>query len=413
MSYSGSTSMLGIADPAINQNEKRDVGSEIRYLAYGMASLSALIEGLILDSKTGEIKKTGGLIKKDTVENMRYENFSRPARPMRYTVTSGTEITSSGVVLTHVNGLSVRQSLYNPRNKTACRVEVISTLTVTGASVGATTFSCQAGDELEAGPCPIPEGSGTSIVMNGNDDHSFNILEYIRSGISISDLAKAMTPLAGGDRFARERKYLLNEFIARIDRAMIFGKKTTNSATLNYTAGAQTGFTTEKFFTTDGLIAIAGNSWDMNGAFTLETLQTTLPQNMGDVINENDPMIALCSNEFYGKLQTEIRKSGMHYNTEKEGILDKFGIKTTKLVTDGPELTFMKHSAMNNAGAKNQLVIFAPSNVSYCHLKDHDIKPRTSIQDNKTLGQEDELVACFGMRTYDAGQTITYVTNCY
>jgi hypothetical protein len=411
MSYTGSTSMIGLADPAINQNATRDVASEIRYLAGGAAPICKMVEGLILDSATGQMKKSGGLLKKESVESMRFENYSRSARPTKFTVSSGTEITSAGVVLANVNGLQVRQTLYNPRNKTECRVEVIASTTITGQTVGSTTFSCQAGDELIAGTCPIPSGSTTSIPMNGTDDHSFNIMKYVRSGVSMTDLQRLMTPLAGGDQFAREKKYMLEEFLQRIDNDLINGHKSTNSATVNYTAGAQTGFTTEKFFTTDGIIALAANSFDMLNNFSLSTIRHTLPLNMGDVYNENDDCIALVSNEFYGRVQEALEEK--HYNVEKEGILDSIGIKTLKLLTDGVTLELVKHSALNSSFAKTTVVIFQPKNMSYCYLKGCDMDARAEIQDKKTLGREDEIVTTFGLRTYDAGQTITVVSNCF
>jgi hypothetical protein len=403
--------MIGAGDPGITLNEKRDVGDAIRYLGYGNAFLCSLIKGLILDSKTGKMKETGGLIKKEAVESMRIENYSRSARPLKFTVTGGTAVTTPGFTLSAVNGLNLRQELHNPRNGTSCRVESISTLTILGTSVGSTTFSCVVGDELVAGATAIPEGFTSSIVMNGNDDHSFNILKYSRGGVSITDIMKAIPALAGGDRLAREKLYMVWEYLARIDNDLIHGHKTTNSATLNYTTGVTL---VENFTTSDGLIALAGNSWDMGGSFSLDALQTTLPQNMGSIYNENEPVIGICGNAFYGRLQQAIRQAtNNNHDVEKGGILEKFGIKSTKLVTDGPEIEFMKHNAMNNNGSENKLVLVAPSNITYCHLKGWDMVPRTEIQDKKTLGQEDEIVTTFGLRTEDAGQTITVVTNCF
>lgn len=412
MSYTGSTTPVSSVDPSITMNEKRDVADKIRYLTQGLSSISSLIKGQIYDSKTGKVIEKPGLIEKESVDAIRYEHYTRQARPMRFTVTSGTEITSAGVVLTSVNGLQVRQSLYNPRNKTMCRVEVISTLTVTGQTVGSTTFSCEAGDELEAGPVEIEDNSSTSAPLNGSDDNGFNIIGYTRSGVSISEIAEALTPLAGGNRFAREKMYLMIEMLQRIDNGLVFSKKTTNSSTVNYTAGAQTGFTTGKFTTTDGLVALAGNSWDMGG-FSLSALRHTLPNQINSV-NDNEDMIGLCGNEFWGRVNEAVESETVkNYDVKSDGMLEKTGIKVVSLRTDGPTIKFIKLNCFNNKGSKNTFVVFQPSSVKYVFLKGQDIHPRTMIQDNKTLGKEDELVATYGLRTYDGGQSILHITNAF
>jgi hypothetical protein len=412
MAYAGSSTMAGMGNPAITQNEQRDVADKIRYMAGGLSPLCKIIAGIQLDSATGKLKRGAGLIRKESVKDMRYENFSTPARPVKFTVTAGTEVASTGVTLAAVTGLSLQQELHNARNGTSCRVEDITTLTVKGSSIGA-TFSCEVGDELISGPCPIAEGSAVSAPMNGTDDHSFNILGYVRSGVSMTDLAMLMKPIAGGDKFARQKANMLNEFLRSIDISMIHSKKSASSATQNYTSGAISPFNSDKFFTTDGLIKLAANSWDMENGFSLQALRHVLPLHMGDIYNENDEVMAIVSPNFYGKVQDAIdQKADATYQIEK-GEFDTYGVKTQKIRTDSVTLNFVKHSAMNIKGAKNRMIIFAPKNVTFVTLEGCDMVARPEIQTKKTLGREDEIVTTYGLRTEDAGETITDVTNCF
>jgi hypothetical protein len=412
MAWAGSSTMTAMGSPSITQNEQRDVADTIRYKAGGQAPLCKLIAGLELDSKTGKLKRGAGLIRKESVKDMRYENFSTPARPRKFTVTAGTEVASTGVTLSAVTGLSLQQELHCPRNGLSFRVEDITTLTVKGASIG-DTFSCVVGDELIAGSNPIAEGSAVSAPMNGTDDHSFNILEYVRSGVSMTDLAMLMKTIAGGDMFARRKGNMLNEFLRDMDVSMIHGKKSTNSATLNYTSGAISPFNSDKFFTTDGLIELAANSFDMENGFSLQAIRHILPLHMGDIYNENDEVLSFISNDFYGKIQDAIdTKADAIYQIEK-GEFDTYGVKVQKIRTDGVIINFVKHSAMNVKGAKNRMIIFQPKNISFVTLEGCDMVARPEIQTKKTLGREDEIVTTFGLRTEDAGETITDVTNCF
>jgi hypothetical protein len=409
MSNTISSNMITSAAPSIAQNEQREVGDEIRYLGFGQAPLSVLIKGQILDQKTGKMKETGGLISKRPVKNIRYEMFSRSPRPYKFTVASGTEIESGGVVLTSVNGLMPRMTLYNPRNKTGCRIEIISTLTVTGASVGATTFSCVAGDTLVVGATAIKAGSTDAIIVNGTDDQNFNTLQFSRLGVSIDWVMEKIKAMAGGERFTREKMYLLWEYLGDWERTAFLSDMSASYASKNTTTGVQTGFTTEEFPTTKGLINLAANGYDMQGVTTLEKLRRQLPQNMGDIVNDNSEYLCFLGNDYYARIQELM--SANHVNMEPEGILAKFGIKSEVLITSGPKLKLVKHALFNVAGLDNTMLIVDPANIGYVHLEGFDVKPNNAIQTKATHGTQDELVSYAGIETLDAGKTITFVTN--
>lgn len=401
--------MITSAAPSITQNEQREVGDEIRYLGFGQALLTSLIQNSIIDAKTGNIKKSAGLISKRAVKNIRYEMYNRSPRPHKFVVTAGTEVASAGVTLSAVQGLAVRMMLYNPKNKTGFRIEDITTLTVKGATVGATTFSCAVGDTLIVGASAIPAGSATAIIVNGSDDQTFNTLQFSRLGVSIDWVMEKIKAMAGGERFTREKMYLLWEFLRDMEFSMLFGDYSADVATKNTTTGIQTGYTTDEFPTTKGLVNLAANSYDMQGVTTLEKLRKQLPLNMGDTINDNQDLIVFLGNEYNARIQEMM--SEKHYNTEGEGELKQFGIKSSNFITSGPKLKLVKHSAFNVAGIDNSMLIIDPSALGYVHLDGFDLKPNNGIQTNATHGKQDELVAYFGIETKDAGKTMTFVTN--
>jgi len=412
MANTTTSSMITSANPSISQNEMREVADQIRYLGFGEASMSGLIKKTIVDSKTGQFKEGPGLISKRPVKNIRYEQFNRSPRPYKFTVTAGTEAESSGVTFSSVTGIQPGMMIYNPKNKTGFRAEVITTLNVKGTSVGPTTFSCAADDVLVVGAAAIKAGSAVPIIVNGTDDHDFNTLQFARLGVSIDWVMESIKEMAGGKRFTREKMYLIHEFLRDMDHSMILGQcsGSVTSVPKNTTTGTQTGYVDE-FPTTKGLINLAANSYDMLGSITLDKIRRKLPLAMGDTINDNQELVALLGNDLFGRVQELIEAN--HYNTEKEGVIGENGIKCYDLLTAGPKLKLVKYNLFNVTGLDNTMLIFDPANVGYVHLEGYDIKPNNGIQDNDVHGKIDELVAYFGIETKDAGKSATFVTNCF
>jgi hypothetical protein len=403
--------MMGSEAPSISQLGAREVGDEIRYLSFGNAVITALIENsLFIDGKR---KTSKGLIGKRSVENIRYEMFSRVNRPIKFTVAagSGTEILTTGVTLESVNGLFIYATLHNPSNNTSCRIEAINTTTkvVKGTSVGATTFSCAAGDELALGASAMPEGSTEAPILNGTDDHNFNVLQTSRWSTSATWIAEAIKQLAGGNRLSREKMYLLWEAFADLERTWILGNYSADVATKNTTTGAQTGYTGE-FSTTRGLISLAANAGDAKQAGGLSYLRKSLPIDMGDYVNDNEVYIGLCSNEYYGRV---IEEMNAKLAMDQSGEMKQFGIKATEIVTSGPNLKLVKHGAFNIKGLTNKMLVLAPQNLGYVSLKGHDMGPNNGIQTNATHGTQDEVYCTAGIETKDAGKTMTLVSNLF
>jgi hypothetical protein len=400
--------MMVAGAPSTTQLNAREVGDEIRYLGIGRAKILTLIESVMYQG--GQRRTSKGLIKKRAVEQIRYEMYTRSPRPTSFTVASGTEISSSGVVLSSVNGLPVYFTIINTANNTVARVESVNTgtSTIKGTSVGSTTFSCAAGDVLLLGAPAMPEGSTEAPVLNGTDDNNFNTLQFSRWSVSISWVLEAIKQLAGGNRLTREKMYLLWEAMADLERTLLFSDYTGDYATKNTTTGAQTGYTGE-FPTTKGLYHLAANTTPMGGALTLAKLRSKIPQGLDSSINDNDTFIAYLGNESYARIQDLINEK--HTNNDSEGELKQFGIKSDKLITSGPTIQLVKHEAFNVGAYENQMLVYAPSNVGYVHLKGHDFGPNNGIQTNATHGKQDEVYAYCGLETNDAGKSIGVFTE--
>jgi hypothetical protein len=402
-----SSSMMTHEAPSTTQLGAREVGDEIRYLGVGNAVLTSLVENSIYDSM-GKRKTSKGLISKRGVKNVRYEMYTRSNRPYKVTVASGTEVESAGVTLSDANGIQPTMTLYNPATDTRCRVESVASSVVTGTSIGG-TFSCSTGDTLVVMAPAQPEGSTASMVVNGSDDNNFNILQFSRWSVSISWVLEAIKQLAGGAKLKREKMYLLWEALADAERCWILGDYTADYATKNTTTGTVTGYTGE-FPTTRGLMKLAGVSASAGGAGSLSWLRKTLPTVMSEQTNDNDTFIALCGNEYYGRIVDEMADK---HQVDNNGDLKEFGIKSNKIVTAGPTIELVKHHVFNVAGLKNKMLIINPKNIGYVHLDGHDMKPNNGIQTNATHGTQDEVYAYHGIETLDAGKTITLVSNLY
>jgi hypothetical protein len=396
--------------PSISQLDERDVAADIRYLGYGRAKLSVLVDNV--NYKDGERKSSKGLIKKRSVSSLRYEMYTRTPRPVSCTVVSGTEIESSGIVVSSANGIPVEAIITNTRNNTSARVEIISGTTLKGTSVGATTFSVLADDTLSIDATATNEASITSPVMNGTNDQNFNNLQLSRWSASISWLKMKIKQMAtgkGGSVFADEKMYLLWESMEAMERTWILGNISGDSATKNTTTGVQTGFTGE-FPTTRGLISLAANSINANGSGDISWMRQNLPLGMGDLVNDNDMYIGLCGSEYFGRV---VEEQNSNVALDASGELAKFGIKATDIVTSGPTISLMKHRVFNLPGLKNKMLLFSPSNIGYVHMDGHDLGPNNKIQPNNAHYEQDEIYAYHGIETKDAGQTITLATNLF
>jgi hypothetical protein len=404
-----SSTMMTHEAPSITQLGAREFGDEIRYLGIGNAVLTSIIENsLFQDGK----RKTGkGLISKRSVKNVKYEMYTRTSRPYKLTVTAGTEVASTGVTLSDVNGVPLYFTIHNPRNATSFRVEAVNTSTkvVKGTTFGATTFSCVAGDTLVLMAPAFPEGSTETVVINGSDDHNFNTLQFSRWAVSISWVLEAIKQIAGGNRLQREKMYLLWEALADWERTMILSEYTSGYATKNTTTGAQTGYTGE-FPTTKGLMKLAANSVSAEGAATLSWIRQKLPIAMGEQVNDNDSYIMLCGNQYYGRLIEEMNEK---IALDRDGEMKQYGIKATEIVTAGPNIKLVKHNLFNVTGLDTQALVFNPANLGYVYLEGHDMGPNNNIQTAATHGKIDEIYQYAGIETLDAGKSLTVVSNLY
>lgn len=412
MSNTISSTMKLHEAPSITQLNAREVGDEIRYLGIGRAKILTMVENALYVG--GKKRTSKGLISKRTVEQVRYEMYTRGVRPYSFTCSaaSGTEVTTTGITLTSVNGLPIYFTLINTANGTQFRVESVNTSTkvVKGSTYGTTTFVAAPGDVLMLGAPAYPEGSTEATIINGSDDNNFNILQFSRWSVSVSWVLQAMKMLAGGNRLTREKLIMVQEALVDCERTMLFGDYTADSATKNTTTGIQTGYTGE-FPTTKGLYNLAANTTSFNNSLTLGKLRKDLPLALDSTVNDDLTMVAYVSNEGYARIQDLI--DAKHIDNSENGTLKQFGIKSDKLITSGPTIELVKHEAMNVGSYNNKMVVYAPENIGFVSLKGHDIGPNNGIQTNATHGDQDELYGYWGLETKDAGKSILVVSDMF
>jgi hypothetical protein len=189
-------------------------------------------------------------------------------------------------------------TLFNAANNTRCRVETVSTNTIVGTSFGATTFSCAAGDKLVLMAPAIPEASSVNIIVNGTDDNTMNTIQFARLGVSASWVLQAVKQIAGGERLKREKMYLLWEFLADMERTMLFSDYSASYASKNTTTGGATSWTDE-YPTNKGIMALAANTYSMAGTLSLEKIRKNMVLEMGDFKERHgaSPFTKLLRNE--------------------------------------------------------------------------------------------------------------------
>lgn len=405
--------------PAISttQINKREVGDVIRFLGKSDNLFAALIEGILFDPITGKEIKKPGLISKKPASQFRFEMETQAPYPDSTTVSSGTEVESSGIVVASANGIYIPMTMYNTRNKTMFRVEYISGTTLKGASVG-TTFAAQAGDTLLFMSIADKEGQDTPPILTASPSNNFNILQNAYWSTKIADTANKIEYLAH-EPGASSRKDDLVKFVKRhilnvVDRTLLFGSMSADYATKNTTTGIQSGYTDE-FSTTKGIYNLAANEFDALGGLDWSTWKRDIPGNLSETVSDNDMLICLCGNQTYSHCPSAWldANSQIHIASDSKSMLDKFGWKTNKFITDGPTVEFIKHEAFDKGDLVKQMLIFNPKLLRYRYMEGMDFTDKPNIQTNAARAEQHGIYATFGIETLDAGNSILRVLNAW
>ena len=387
------------ATPSATQLLARDVYDKVRNLVPGYSKLLALVS--VGNVKMGELTKQKGLIGKRSASNVRVECFTNTPLPQTLTVASVSSLT---LTLDSATGLCLKQLWKNTSNDTVGRVDAISTLDITFVTVGSVTFSAAAGDTIQLLGNAYPENSSDPAILGKTDDNHYNLLQIFRFPVAISASAKAAKQLAGGDYFARMKKQNYIYAIRNIENALIWSDR---AATNNTTTGTQVSDT---FRSTRGLWKFAAKTFNSGGSFTPAKWRLEVPAAMSSTVNDEDTVVMLTSKEVLGRMNEWAQDKLI---IQKTGMLDKFGVKSTRFIMNGPDVEVIPHNSFNAVGNQNKALIFTPDNLEYRFLNGRDLAPKSDIQDPSTDGFEDELMGEIGLLPLDGGESICKLTNLF
>jgi len=393
------TSALTSSAPTATSIGKRTVSDTIRHLFPGNPTMSIIQSGKAGD----EIAKTKALIKKRETDNTKFENFNYS--PMAITFKVGTASSATEYIMDAVDGLCLKMCLINTANRTVCRIGAISTKTLTVTSIGGTTFSAAAGDELLALAPVYADNSSSPYILMKDEDNLYNLTQINRFPSAISASNKD-NPFYGKDYWARVRKQVVLEGLRKVENAAIWSER-----------AASTGFTTtdgtlaDTFRTTRGLWYWAvggGASFNAEGSMTHEKFVKNLPLAMNDTVGTSDKIIGFISRSQYADMCMWANQNLM---LTQSGTLAKYGVTSKVFVTSGPEIEVIVHDSFNRGSLSSCALFFNPEYIEYVFKKGRDFHPVLGIQNNDVDGVEDDFLGEWGMGVSDGGSSMTYVTG--
>ena len=381
-------------DPSAETTQKRTVEDVIRHLIPASAKLLALVA-----DGEGEVVEKKGMISKKSADSTRVECFTNTPPEFVKTVVS---VNSLVLTFAEVTEMYKKQLWTNTKNNSVGIIDSISGNDVTFVSVGAgTAFSAAADDVLMNIGNAYEEFSESPAYLQKADDQVYNLLQTFRFPVAISGSAKTTKHLAGGDYFARMKKYNLIEGKRAIDRALIFGKRASS--------GNKTTITGASVATTMGLMGYAQHEYDAGGLMTPSLFRKNMILRMDSSVGNDRKLIAFTSREVVARI-LDWQQDAYRVNTT--GVLAKFGIKSHTMVTSGPDIELVAHDAFDGRGGyNNQMLIFDPENVQYRFKNGRDLAPKIGIQNNSADGFMDEIIGEVGILPLDGGASIMKVTN--
>lgn len=368
-------------DPSATGTQKRSVHDKIRNLFPGASQLLALVASG--EVKKGELTKGAGLLSKTSSDHRRYEWFVYTPPAIIYTVAS---VDSANITITSsVAGLTLKRTLYNSANGDCGRISSINTSTnvITVTGINDASFTVTAGDKLLVAAPAYEEGSKDPYRSMKDDDNQYNVMQIVRFPVAISASAKG-SPHYGGDFFSRLKQKDMIQGNRLVEHSFLFGERAYTTTT-DLTADSTLG---DSFGSMRGFWNWAQKSYSCGGAMTPEKWIRDLPLAMSDTINPNQKVVFLTGRRVFGDMQMWGYDKYLHMD---DGEYDKFGVKTYKFMTAGPEIEVMVHNVFDQSGFEGKGLLMCPDDAVYVYKTGRDMQPRNGIQDNSLDGYEDEI----------------------
>lgn len=391
------------------QQNKRDV---LEYIALNYAQnlkLIALLEDMNVGK--GDVAMSKGRIKKAEVSQQRFECFNFTDWS-KYVTSAG--LSSTTLTVDSTAQLKIYDTLYyfdNATGKTlSARIDSITNTTVCEiTSIGATAFNPPVGAILGISSTAYPENSNNPSIISKSMDNVYNCTQIAREPVAISNTLLKSEFYATKDYFKLLKMINLVRFYEKIERGWLFGNRASSG---NTTSGGAA--LTSSFSSSQGLLNFAANSYDMGGSMSSFKLRTEIPRTMS-VCSEGDPIIALAGYDICGRIDEMVLDKTV-YNIDvgdAKTRLREFGVNTKMIRTQTFAFELINHAAFNEGDLKTCMLLFNPNNCDFVHLPDRDIHPNVSIQENDRDGKIDEVIAEFGCRVNDGGQSAALIQNCW
>ncbi len=395
------TSALVSAAATATSIGKRTVSDTIRHLFPGFPTMSLVQSGAVGD----DVAKSKGLIKKESTDNVKFENFNYS--PMAITFTASTYTSATSLTMSSVDGLCLKMVLINTRTRTLCRIGAIDTSSkvVTVTSVGGVTHVGADGDVYLALAPVYADNSSSPYLLMKDEDNLYNILQINRFPSAISASNKG-NPFYGKDYWQRVRKQVVMEGFRKVENAAMWSDRATGT---NLTT--TDGTLADTFRTTRGLWKWAvggGASFKAGGSMTHEKFISDLVVSMNDTVGSQDKLIMYCSRKQFADMCMWANEKLM---VMEQGTLKKFGVQSKVFVTSGPEIEAIVHDSFNRGSLESVALIFNPEFVKYVFKKERDFHPILGIQNNDVDGVEDDFLGEWGLGVEDGGNAMTYVTE--
>lgn len=377
---------------------QRTVADTIRRLFPSNTIMALVQSGL---GNGDDYSKETGLIKKRGVSTVRYECFTYTPLAITVTCSDSSSPAVGGFDVASADGLTLGMCLMNTRNRTVCKIVSISTLTIGAVTVGSTTFTLSNGDVLLLLAPAYHEASTSPYLLTKDDDNVYNLLQIVRFAVQISKSAKD-SPHYGGNYWKRMNEKNVVEGLRKCDNTLIWSERASSGDTT-------TDGTLGNMRTTRGLNNWAGVSYDAGGALTYEGFMSDIVLAMNDTVGQDTNLICLTGKRVYAEMLKWVADKQMIMET---GSIDKFGVKTKKFVTAGPEIEVMLHDSMDRGQLNKLMLFFDPADLEYNYKNGRDLHPINENQAPENDYLQNEILGEIGLSCLDGGSKVTLVTNC-
>lgn len=389
-------------NPSADGTQKRTFHDAIRNLFPGASTLLALVaHGKI---EKGQLTKGKGMISKTSTSTRRYEFGTYTPLTVQFTVDS-VDANGKIVIAGATTGMVLKRAILNTENMDVGRISSINAATkVITVTPVTSSFNVAAGDKLLLMAAAYEEGSSNPYRIMKDFDTNYNVCQIMRYPVSIAASAKGTPHYGVKDFFSRIKENNVIEGNILTEHTMLFGER----ATLTTTDLISDSTLGDSFGMMRGLWNWAATTFDCGGAMTPDKFRTNLALALPNTISSNQKVVMLTSRDVFAEMTGWIYDK---YMVTESGDMKKFGVKSEKFMTAGPDIEVIQHAAFDRGSLRNKAIIFCPEDVLYVAREGRDLQPRKGIGDNSFDGYEDEIFGELTIAELTGGYNVMTVEN--